>query len=143
MLLSDLGADVVMVDRKDRPAPAPDAVTHRGRRHLPLDLKNAAAIEACLMLAERADILIEGFRPGVMERLGLLPEVTLARNPALVYGRILGWGQSGQLADWDGHDVTYIASSVARPAINQWGTPGAWPHSTANVVGGRAPLSGS
>src|SRR3546814_7554404 len=60
MLLSDLGADVVMVDRKDRPAPAPDAVTHRGRRHLPLDLKNAAAIEACLMLAERADILIEG-----------------------------------------------------------------------------------
>src|SRR3546814_2570841 len=83
MLLSDLGADVVMVDRKDRPAPAPDAVTHRGRRHLPLDLKNAAAIEACLMLAERADILIEGFRPGVMERLGLGPEVALARNPAL------------------------------------------------------------
>src|SRR3546814_9129103 len=64
MLLSDLGADVVMVDRKDRPAPAPDAGTHRGRRHLPLDLKNAAAIEACLMLAERADILIEGFQIG-------------------------------------------------------------------------------
>src|SRR3546814_11533514 len=117
MLLSDLGADVVMVDRKDRPAPAPDAVTHRGRRHLPLDLKNAAAIEACLMLAERADILIEGFRPGVMERLGLGPEVALARNPALVYGRMTGWGQSGPLADRAGHDLNYIAISGAPPAI--------------------------
>src|SRR3546814_11349142 len=110
MLLSDLGADVVMVDRKDRPAPAPDAVTHRGRRHLPLDLKNAAANEACLMLAERADNLTEGFRPGVMERLGIGPAVALARNPALVYGRITGWGPSGATADRAGQHTNNLSN---------------------------------
>src|SRR3546814_5139592 len=112
-----------MGDSKDRPAPAPDAVTHRGRRQWPLDRKNAAAIEACLMLAERSDILIEGFRPGVMERLGLGPEVALARNPALVYGRMTGWGQSGPLADRAGHDINYIAISGALHAIGPAGKP--------------------
>src|SRR3546814_13872805 len=75
------------------------------------------------MLAERADILIEGFRPGVMERLGLGPEVALARNPALVYGRMTGWGQSGPLADRAGHDINYIAISAALHAIGPAGKP--------------------
>src|SRR3546814_2271834 len=114
MLLSDLGADVIMVDRPDRPAPTPDAVTCRGRRHLPLDLKDPASIAVCLSLIERADLLIEGFRPGVMERLGLGPEIALLRNPALVYGRMTGWGQNGPLAQRAGHDINYIDRKSTR-----------------------------
>jgi alpha-methylacyl-CoA racemase len=118
MLLSDLGADVVRIDRKGsgRGASKFD-VTSRGRRSVALDLKTPAAVEACLKLLERADAVFEGFRPGVMERLGLGPEVALKRNPKLVYGRMTGWGQTGPLAQAAGHDINYIALTGALAAI--------------------------
>src|ERR1700732_1417695 len=96
MLLSDLGADVVRIDRKGggRGGSPPD-VTPRARPSVALDLKTPAAVEACLKLIEQADAVFEGFRPGVMERLGLGPDVMLQRNPKLVYGRMTGWGQTG------------------------------------------------
>ena len=131
MLLSDLGADVILIDRPGRPPPAPDAVTYRGRRHLPLDLKDPASIPICLSLLERADLLIEGFRPGVMERLGLGPEIALSRNVALVYGRMTGWGQHGPLAQRSGHDINYIAISGALHAIG----PADKPVPPLNLVG--------
>ncbi|MDE2398851.1 MAG: CoA transferase, partial [Burkholderiales bacterium] len=118
MLLADMGADVIRIDR---PLPPTDLgpktvgpridVTGRGRRSLTLDLKQSDAALAVLELMERADIVIEGFRPGTMERLGLGPEVALARNPRLVYGRMTGWGQTGPMADRAGHDLNYIALS--------------------------------
>lgn len=117
MLLADLGADVVRIDRKDAPPTAPQGLIERGRRSVALDLKTPAATEACLQLVERADALIEGFRPGVMERLGLGPAVALARNPRLVYGRMTGWGQAGPLAQAAGHDLNYIALTGALDAI--------------------------
>jgi len=128
MLLSDLGADVVRVDRKGpkdggggRSSPAD--VTARGRRSVALDLKNPEAIETCLKLLEQADGLIEGFRPGVMERLGLGPDVVLARNPKLVYGRMTGWGQTGPYAKAAGHDMNYIAITGALAAIGTEAKP--------------------
>jgi alpha-methylacyl-CoA racemase len=123
MLLSDLGADVVRIDRVGGPRggsrPAADrfSVTQRGRRSIALDLKTPAAIETCLKLMDRADAAFEGFRPGVMERLGLGPDLALARNPRLVYGRMTGWGQTGPLAHAAGHDINYIALSGALHAI--------------------------
>jgi alpha-methylacyl-CoA racemase len=117
MLLSDLGADVVRVDRKGGRGGAPADVTSRGRRSVALDLKSPAAIEACLKLMESADAVIEGFRPGVMERLGLGPEVALKRNPKLVFGRMTGWGQTGPYANAAGHDMNYIAITGALHAI--------------------------
>ena len=117
MLLSDLGADVVRVDRKGGRGGAPSDVTSRGRRSIALDLKSPDAIAAVLKLLESADGLIEGFRPGVMERLGLGPEVVLARNPKLVYGRMTGWGQFGPYAKAAGHDMNYIAITGALHAI--------------------------
>jgi alpha-methylacyl-CoA racemase len=119
MLLSDAGADVIRIDRPGVRAGAHD-VTQRGRRSIALDLKQPAAIEACLTLLETADATFEGFRPGVMERLGLGPDAALARNPKLVYGRMTGWGQTGPLAPRAGHDINYIALSGALHAI---GTP--------------------
>lgn len=117
MLLSDLGADVVRIDRKDaRPAKA-HHVTHRGRKSIALDLKNKDSIELCLQLFARAEIVFEGFRPGVMERLGLGPDVALKRNAKLVYGRMTGWGQTGPLAQAAGHDINYIAITGALHAI--------------------------
>ncbi|SFN02669.1 CaiB/BaiF CoA-transferase family protein [Variovorax sp. OV329] len=119
MLLADMGADVVRVDRPVAP-PAqvprgPEAVhidvVGRGRRSVTLDLKNPEGVDAALDLIERADVLIEGLRPGTMERLGLGPEAALARNPKLVYGRMTGWGQNGPLAHSAGHDMNYIALS--------------------------------
>src|SRR5262245_42169574 len=107
MLLSDLGADVVRVDRKGPGRAAPSDVTARGRRSVALDLKSPAAVEACLKLMDTADAIIEGFRPGVMERLGLGPDVALKRNPKLVFGRMTGWGQTGPLAHAAGHDMNY------------------------------------
>ena len=114
MMLADMGADVLLVDR---PADSQLGfgrerrfdVMLRGRRSLVLDLKSAAGVTAALRLCEKADALIEGFRPGVMERLGLGPGVVHARNPRLVYGRMTGWGQSGALAERAGHDIDYIA----------------------------------
>src|SRR5436305_6689936 len=109
MMLADMGADVLLVDRPADPELGFGRerrfdVMLRGRRSIVLDLKSASGVEAALRLCEKADALIEGFRPGVMERLGLGPEVVHARNPRVVYGRVTGWGQSGRLAERAGHD---------------------------------------
>lgn len=117
MLLSDLGADVVRIDRKGKGRASPADITSRGRRSIGLDLKNPEAIETCLKLMEGADAVFEGFRPGVMERLGLGPDVALKRNPKLVYGRMTGWGQFGPYANAAGHDMNYIAITGALHAI--------------------------
>ncbi len=116
MLLSDLGADVVRIDRKGGGRGAKTDITSRGRRSVAMDLKSPAAVEACLKLMETADAVFEGFRPGVMERLGLGPDVALARNPKLVFGRMTGWGQFGPYAQAAGHDMNYIAISGAHTA---------------------------
>jgi len=130
MLLADLGADVVRIDRPfERGGPA--QVTRRGRRSVPLDLKRPASAALCLRLMERADAVIEGYRPGVMERLGLGPEAALARNPRLVYGRMTGWGQDGPLAQAAGHDINYIALTGALHAIG----PADAPVPPLNLVG--------
>ena len=115
MLLADLGADVVLVDRKGGSLPFNAQpkydLTRRGKRSIAVDLKQPGAAEVVLRLIEQADGLIEGFRPGVMERLGLGPEACLARNPRLAYGRLTGWGQDGPLAQAAGHDINYVAVS--------------------------------
>lgn len=116
-MLSDMGADVLRIDRKgarNAPVTRTDA---RGRVSIALDLKDPEAIAQCLDICDRADIVFEGFRPGVMERLGLGPEVMLKRNPALVYGRITGWGQSGPYAPTAGHDINYLAITGGLHAI--------------------------
>lgn len=124
MVLSDLGAEVVQINREAN-APeinlfAPEKnIPNRGRRIVRLDLKASADMATALRLIERADMLIEGFRPGVMERLGLGPELCLARNPRLVYGRMTGWGQTGPLAQTAGHDINYLALSGALHAIGR------------------------
>lgn len=123
MLLSDLGADVVRVDRKGSGRSNPSDVTSRGRRSVALDLKSPDAIDAVLKLLESADGLIEGFRPGVMERLGLGPDVVLKRNPRLVFGRMTGWGQFGPYAKAAGHDMNYIAITGALHAIGTTDKP--------------------
>ncbi|WP_374576951.1 CaiB/BaiF CoA transferase family protein [Phenylobacterium sp.] len=123
MLLSDLGADVVRIDRKGQGRASPADITSRGRRSVGLDLKTPAAIETCLKLMEGADAVFEGFRPGVMERLGLGPDVALARNPKLVYGRMTGWGQFGPYANAAGHDMNYIAITGALHAIGTGDKP--------------------
>jgi alpha-methylacyl-CoA racemase len=117
MLLADMGADVVRVDRPGARAAVPDPITGRGRGTIAADLKDAATAERVRQLIDGADALIEGFRPGVMERLGLGPEDLLARNPRLVYGRMTGWGQDGPLALRAGHDINYIALTGALAAI--------------------------
>ncbi|HEX5805620.1 MAG TPA: CaiB/BaiF CoA-transferase family protein [Macromonas sp.] len=125
MLLSDLGAQVLRIDRQGAPSagaamfdPRKD-ILQRGRQVLALDLKRAEGREAALRLIGEADVLIEGFRPGVMERLGLGPEPCLAANPRLVYGRITGWGQQGPLAQTAGHDINYLAITGALHAIGR------------------------
>ncbi len=120
MLLNDMGADVIRIDRKTAGAPqkqSPADIASRGRRSIALDLKKPEAVEAVLKLTEQADILQEGFRPGVMERLGLGPDICLARNPKLVYGRMTGWGQTGPWAHAAGHDINYISLTGALAAI--------------------------
>ena len=123
MLLSDLGADVVRIDRKGPGRASPADITARGRRSIALDLKRPEAVETCLRLMDEAEIIFEGFRPGVMERLGLGPDVALKRNPKLVYGRMTGWGQTGPLAQAAGHDINYIAISGALHAIGTGDKP--------------------
>jgi len=133
MMLADMGAEVIRVDRPGEPAAPPGhEVLARGRRSAAIDLKSAAGREACLRLIERADALIEGHRPGVMERLGLGPEAVHARAPRLVYGRLTGWGQDGPLAATAGHDIDYIALSGALHAI---GEAGGKPVPPLNLVG--------
>ena len=129
MMLSDMGAEVIRIDRKGRPEANDFDVLknggflNRGRRSIALDLKKAQAVSAVLDLIASADALLEGFRPGVMERLGLGPQACLARNPALVYGRITGWGQNGPLAHAAGHDINYIALTGALHAIGKAEAP--------------------
>jgi alpha-methylacyl-CoA racemase len=137
MLLSDMGADVVRVDRTADAGLGISAGTkfnllNRGRRSVALDLKRPEAIEAVLRMVERADALIEGFRPGVTERLGLGPDECLRRNPKLIYGRMTGWGQEGPLAHAAGHDINYIALSGALHSI---GRRGEAPVPPLNLVG--------
>ncbi len=132
MLLSDMGADVIRIDRKGgSPGAGANDITSRGRRSVALDLKKPEAVEAVLKLIEKADIVQEGFRPGVMERLGLGPDICLARNPKLVYGRMTGWGQYGPYAKAAGHDINYIALTGALAAIG----PAAKPVPPLNLVG--------
>ncbi len=126
MMLADLGADVVRVDRAERVGKgSPDAVRvdvlSRGRRSVGVDLKHPEGVATVLELVERADVLIEGFRPGVAERLGLGPDVCLERNPRLVYGRMTGWGQTGPYAHMAGHDINYIALAGALHPIGRQG----------------------
>ncbi|MGE4323096.1 MAG: CaiB/BaiF CoA transferase family protein [Sphingobium sp.] len=132
MLLADMGADVICIDRRDARTDPVTGVLGRGKRSIALDLKQPGDVETALRLVDRADVLLEGFRPGVMERLGLGPEPCLARRPALVYGRMTGWGQSGPLASAAGHDINYIALSGALAAI---GGPGGPPAIPLNLVG--------
>jgi alpha-methylacyl-CoA racemase len=137
MMLADMGADVVRIDRADRvrggdPAKPPADVLARGRRSIAIDLKQAEGVETVLKLVEQADVLVEGFRPGVTERLGLGPDVCAARNPRLVYGRMTGWGQEGPMAQAAGHDINYIALAGALDSI---GRKGEKPLPPLNLVG--------
>ncbi|SMP55428.1 CaiB/BaiF CoA transferase family protein [Noviherbaspirillum suwonense] len=142
MMLADMGADVVRIERPSAASVTGAAgrfdVTARGRRVLALDLKNPSAIGAVLALVDRADVLIEGFRPGVMERLGLGPDVCMARRPSLVYGRMTGWGQTGPLARAAGHDINYIAISGALHAIGSQSAPPVPPLNYVGDFGGGA-----
>ncbi len=137
MLLADLGAQVLRLDRVEPsglgiPRPERFDLLQRGKRQLKVDLKSPAGLALALALADQAEVLIEGFRPGTMERLGLGPETCLARNPGLVYGRVTGYGQSGPLASTAGHDLNYIALSGALHAI---GRAGAAPTPPLNLLG--------
>lgn len=136
MLLADQGADVVRIDRPGAKGalglPIRFDVTARSRRSAVLDLRQPAAVQAALQLVARADVLIEGYRPGVMERLGLGPDVCLQRNPRLVYGRMTGWGQHGPLAPTAGHDIDYIALTGALHGVGRAGEP---PPPPLNYVG--------
>ena len=142
MMLADQGARVIRIDRPVRPGKgggmaaltARDSdVLSRGRESIALDLKHPQAREIALRLVERADVLIEGFRPGVMESLGLGPDECLARRPSLVYGRVTGWGQTGPLAQAAGHDINYIALSGALHSTARRGAP---PTPTPGLIGG-------
>jgi crotonobetainyl-CoA:carnitine CoA-transferase CaiB-like acyl-CoA transferase len=137
MLLADLGATVIRVDRKqpvklgiERPLQYNTLL--RNRYAIAVDLKDPAGVETVLQLVEQADALIEGFRPGVTERLGLGPEDCLARNPRLVYGRMTGWGQSGPMAQYAGHDLNYLALTGILDAIGREGQP---PSIPLNLLG--------
>jgi alpha-methylacyl-CoA racemase len=135
MLLAELGAEVLRVERPGGGlafGPPELELVNRGRRNVALDLKNPAAIDAVLQLVAQADVLVEGFRPGVAERLGLGPEDCQAVNPKLIYGRMTGWGQEGPLASSAGHDIDYLAVSGALHAIGRAGGP---PQVPVNLLG--------
>ncbi|MET9211416.1 MULTISPECIES: CaiB/BaiF CoA transferase family protein [unclassified Nocardia] len=141
MLLADLGADVIRLDRPPgydggAPIDARFDLLNRGRRSAVVDLKKPAAVAAVLKLVVEADILLEGFRPGVAEKLGLGPEQCLAANPALVYGRMTGWGQGGPLAQDPGHDINYISLTGVLHAVGRAGEPPAIPLNLAGDFGG-------
>ena len=141
MVLADLGADVLVIDRKAPNRNTRDvsffnlgrfALLNRGKRAIALDLKQPAGVETALRLVAAANALIEGFRPGVMERIGLGPDVCLAHNPRLVYGRMTGWGQTGPLAPAAGHDINYLALSGA---LSLGAPPGEQPWAPPTLVG--------
>jgi alpha-methylacyl-CoA racemase len=142
MLLADLGAEVVLVDRKGGSLPFNAQpkydLTRRGKRSIAVDLKQPGAAEVVLRLIEKADGVIEGFRPGVMERLGLGPDVCLARNPRLAYGRLTGWGQTGPLAQAAGHDINYVALSGILFHGGHAASPPAVPPTVVGDIGGGA-----
>ncbi len=121
-LMADLGADVIVIDRKSGKFDPAD-INNRSKRSVALDLKNAAGLQAARMIIEKSDILIEGFRPGVMEKLGLGPIECEAFNPRLIFGRMTGWGQSGPLSRTAGHDINYLALTGALHAIGKAGEP--------------------
>jgi alpha-methylacyl-CoA racemase len=137
MLLADMGADILLIEPTQArdakmPVPVDKDPLWRGRSRLALDLKSAAGIERLISILEKADILLEGFRPGVMERLGLGPDICLKRNPRLVYGRMTGWGQTGPLSKTAGHDPNY--SSLVG-VIHSLGYPDRPPTPPLNLVG--------
>lgn len=134
MMLADMGAEIIRIDRAASvgQAAAKTDILARGRKSIAVDLKQAEGVETVLKLVESADVLIEGFRPGVMERLGLGPDVCLARNPKLIFGRMTGWGQTGSMASAAGHDINYISLSGALHAI---GPQGDKPVPPLNLVG--------
>jgi alpha-methylacyl-CoA racemase len=135
MILADLGADVLRVDRAERCGPLalqPNDPLSRGRRSIGLNLKDAAGVDLLLQLTERADVLVEGFRPGVAERLGFGPQACAERNPGLVFARMTGWGQDGPLAPTAGHDIDYIAISGALSTV---GRAGQSPVPPVNLLG--------
>jgi alpha-methylacyl-CoA racemase len=137
MLLADMGAEVIRIDRKHAgesglPVARRFEVMFRGKRSVAMDLKKGVAVEAVRRMVARADVLVEGFRPGVMERLGLGPDACMEINPKLVYGRMTGWGQDGPLAQAAGHDLNYIALTGALHAI---GRQGGGPEIPLNLIG--------
>jgi alpha-methylacyl-CoA racemase len=137
MVLADLGAEVIRVDRADGvsdefPTNPPRDILNRGRKSIGVNLKSAEGVETILKLAESADALIEGFRPGVAERLGIGPDDCLARNPKLVYGRMTGWGQTGPYAPMAGHDINYISLSGV---LSTLGRAGEAPVPPINLIG--------
>lgn len=134
MLLADHGADVLRVQRPGNPFPAAPGVNllDRNKRSVTLDLKDPAALELALVCAARADVVVEGFRPGVAERIGVGPEVVTARNPEVIYARVTGWGQAGPLAETGGHDINYVAVAGALAAV---GEEGGRPVPPLNLVG--------
>lgn len=133
MLLADLGAEVIRIDRTRAAAlSGPPGPMDRGRRSIAVDLKTPEGVEVVRRLVENADVFVEGFRPGVAERLGIGPEDMLAVNPKLIYGRMTGWGQDGPLAQRAGHDINYIAVSGA---LGPLGRPGERPHAPLNTLG--------
>jgi alpha-methylacyl-CoA racemase len=139
MMLADMGAEVICIDRKTPGVlGGGGSIIDRGRRTIVLDLKNPASVEVVLRLVESSDALIEGMRPGVMERLGLGPEPCLHRNPRLVYGRMTGWGQTGPLANAAGHDLNYIAITGALNAMGHTDRPPTPPLHLVGDMGGGA-----
>lgn len=149
MLLADMGAEVILIERKDDDASGLNlaagdyskfAIVHRGKKSVAMDLKKPGAAKILLRLIDDADVLIEGFRPGVMEKLGLGPEPCLAANPRLVYGRITGWGQSGPLSQAAGHDINYIALAGALFHGGHADSPPAAPPTLVGDLGGGAML---
>ncbi len=137
MMLADAGADIIRIDRSDRATYPPREEPHvdlmnRGRRSVAVDLKHTEGVDLVLRLLQQTDGLMEGFRPGVAERLGLGPDVCLARNPKLVYGRMTGWGQHGPMAQAAGHDIDYIALAGA---LEPLGRAGERPVPPLNLVG--------
>ena len=127
MLLADMGAEVIVIERSSKPdsigPPSAKDVHSRGKKSIAIDIKNPVGLAAFLKLVAKTDVLIEGFRPGVAERVGFGPDDCLAANPKLVYGRVTGWGQSGPLANAAGHDINYIALTGALAAIGTRGKP--------------------
>ncbi len=139
MMLSDMGAEVIRVDRLAHKGSGHRAnVLNRGRRSIAVDLKNPDGVAAVQQLIDAADVVIEGFRPGVMERLGLGPDTCLARNPRLIFGRMTGWGQSGPLAPAAGHDINYISIGGALGAMGYSDRPPAPPLNLVGDFGGGA-----